>query len=285
MYQSTSFYVTEKNANEKFNPCVSSVFSILADKDYFHFCDTDEKNCHPTDTIAFIRCTNGEGKLYLDNKTISIKENECVFVKFHSIIKYKSISNIWGYRWVNFSAKTYTDFELNKVYSIPIFDNEEKAFKKLMSYGQTDINNSNYIHVLFMTYFYSVFIESQFIDDIHEDTTVRLIDEMCSYIHQKVYSKISINEIALFFKISPRRLHQIFTGELGISPKKYILKKKMEEGYKLLVQTSAPINKISEMLCFSSPYHFTNEFKKTFGRSPSFVRKMEYNYNSGIFKT
>lgn len=51
----------------------------------------------------------------------------------------------------------------------------------------------------------------------------------------------------------------------------------MEEGYKLLVQTAAPVNKIAYMLCFSSPYHFTNEFKKTFGQSPTEVRKMEQN--------
>ena len=98
---------------------------------------------------------------------------------------------------------------------------------------------------------------------------------MCSFIQQKIYSKISIDEIAAFFQISPRRLHQIFTKELCISPKQYILKKKMEEGYKMLVQTSTPVNKIATILAFSSPYHFTNEFKKTFGISPREVRKIE----------
>ena len=51
----------------------------------------------------------------------------------------------------------------------------------------------------------------------------------------------------------------------------------MEEGYKLLVQTSAPINKIADMLCFSSPYHFSNEFKKIFNQTPTEVRNMENN--------
>ena len=54
----------------------------------------------------------------------------------------------------------------------------------------------------------------------------------------------------------------------------------MEEGYKLLVQTSMPINKIAYMLCFSSPYHFTNEFRRVFGQSPSEVRKMEQKYDN-----
>ncbi|UKI23330.1 MAG: AraC family transcriptional regulator [Anaerotruncus sp.] len=86
---------------------------------------------------------------------------------------------------------------------------------------------------------------------------------------KRFFSKITVDTVSAFFNISPRRLHQIFTNELGISPKQYILKKKMEEGYRLLVETSMPINKISETLCFSSPYHFTNEFKKSiFRRRP-----------------
>lgn len=43
----------------------------------------------------------------------------------------------------------------------------------------------------------------------------------------------------------------------------------------MLVQTSTPVNKIATILAFSSPYHFTNEFKKTFGISPREVRKIE----------
>ena len=104
---------------------------------------------------------------------------------------------------------------------------------------------------------------------------IKFADEICSFIEQKIYEKITVTDAALFFNISPRRLHQIFAKELGISPKQYIVKKKMEEGYRLLVQTTYPINKISEVLCFSSAYHFSNEFKKLFKQTPTQVRNME----------
>ena len=138
--------------------------------------------------------------------------------------------------------------------------------------------NTNYINSLFSSYLFSIIIENEIAEknpDFKERK--RLIDDICSFIQQKLYSRISITEISLFFKISPRRIHQIFTAELSISPKQYIIKKKMEEGYKLLVQTSAPINKIADMLCFSSPYHFSNEFKKIFNQTPTEVRNMENN--------
>lgn len=276
MYQSDSFYISNQSYYNHFSIIVTSAFKILADSTYHHYCDEEEKAMHSANTIAFIRCTHGQGKIQIENDEITIRENECVFIRFQEIKEYKSTSNIWGYRWTNFQAKYYTnEFELNKIYKIPFTENEDFAFNKLLSNGQNYIN-ANYINALFQNYFYSVMLESKIEKtDSELSTNTKLIDEMCSYIQQKLYCKITINEISDFFKISPRRLHQIFTSQLNISPKKYILKKKMEEGYKLLVQTSSPINKIADMLCFSSAYHFTNEFKKTFGQSPSEVRKME----------
>lgn len=282
MYQNDSFYISKQEQPNGFYPAVTSVYKILADQNYSHICDDDEKLYYSQNTIAFIRCTDGQGIINLNGGKIMLRENEYVFLKFHNINRYQSNSDVWGYKWVNFiTADIDSEFELNKIYYTPFSENEDKAFNKLLASGQAEQKNKNYINSLFLSYFYSIAIENQLDENsLFSNSSTRLIDEMCSYIHQKLYSKISIDEIAAFFKISPRRLHQIFTDKLDISPKKYILKKKMEEGYKLLVQTSMPINKIAYMLCFSSPYHFSNEFKNTFGQSPSEVRKMEQKYGN-----
>ena len=281
MYQSDSFYISNYNS-EIFSPIVTSVFKILADKSYIHRCNDEERLNHSEKTVAFIRCNVGQGEIKLNQGKIKISENQCVFIRFYDIEEYKSLSNLWGYRWVNFhTVGIATEFELNKIYDIPFSENEDNAFHKLLLMGQTNLINRNHLCALFANYFYCVMVENQLDKEGLISAPKRgPIDEMCAYIHQKLYSKISIDEIASFFKISPRRLHQIFIAELGISPKKYINKKKMEESYKLLVQTSTPINQIAYMLCFSSPYHFTNEFKKTFSQSPSEVRKMEKEYEN-----
>lgn len=275
MYQSDSFFVDARKKQHCFIPSITSAYQILADNSYYHICDDNEKSHYSDDTIAFIRCTHGSGRFYYADKEIEISENDYIFIKFSDIVKYKALSPIWGYRWVNFSAEGITDFELNKKYSAELTETETEAFSRLLFAGQ-EIKNINYINSLFSCYLYSVITENEIAEKNQETKEhKRLIDDICSYIQQKLYSRISITEISIFFKISPRRIHQIFTSELLISPKQYIIKKKMEEGYRLLVQTSAPINKIADMLCFSSPYHFSNEFKKIFNQTPTDVRNME----------
>lgn len=276
MYQSEFFQIKEQACSTGFHPVVVSAYKIFADSSYFHYCNENEKENYADDTYAFIRCTEGQGKIYTNKKTLILKNNDCVFLKFKDIEKYVSKSTLWGYRWVNFTAKNIqNEFETDKIYNIPFCEKENDAFNQMLNYGKTYPLNNNYLNTLFTAYFYSVILKSKIQEDCSQTIQSKLIDEMCSFIQQKIYSKISIDEIAAFFQISPRRLHQIFTKELCISPKQYILKKKMEEGYKMLVQTSTPVNKIATILAFSSPYHFTNEFKKTFGISPREVRKIE----------
>lgn len=217
----------------------------------------------------------GQGKIYTKNGEYELNENDYIFLNFHDIIKYKASDRIWGYRWTNFTYCGCKDFEIGKIQKNEVGEDEEKYFDKLIKVGQND-EIAGYVNFIFLAYYYNVCRKDEISEILKLDTAQhRQIDDICSFITQKIFTKITVDTVSAFFNISPRRLHQIFIKELDISPKQYIIKKKMEEGYRLLVQTSMPINKISELLCFSSPYHFTNEFKKIFNQTPTQVRNME----------
>ncbi len=275
MYHSESFYTGNSVKQICFTPNVSSAFKILADNSYCHICNYEEKASYSEKTIAFIRCTTGKGRIEAEGKSFIIKENEYIFISFHCIEKYKSLSHLWGYEWVNFETTGKYEFELNKIYTSNVIEEEILAFDKLISAGK-EADDKNYINFLFLNLYYIITKENGLYNNtLLKTENVKLIDEICAFIQQKLFEKITVSDVALFFNITPRRLHQIFLKKLGISPKQYLVKKKMEEGYRLLVQTSYPVNKISEALSFSSAYHFSNEFKKIFNQTPTQVRNME----------
>ena len=274
MYQNKFFYIDMQNQLEHFAPSVCSAFLITADGGYFHKPDYEEKEAYPENTQAFVRCIEGRGKISCQGKEYVLKENDCLFLPFDKVEFYQSEAEIWSYRWVNFTTPSaggqYTPCS---VFSVPATEYEEKAFCRLMSYGGQGSPDKSYVNALFIDYFYTVMRQNTGLV-IRESAEKSRISEICSFLEQQIYTKSTIEDTAAFFKLSPRRLHQIFTAETGISPKQYLQKKKLEEGYRLIVQTSLPVGKIAYMLGFNSPYHFSNAFKKTFNATPTEVRRL-----------
>ena len=87
MYHNKSFYLGNQSKNNLFLPNVISAFKILVDESYFHFTDDEEHNLYPKGTVAFIRCTAGNGKIYTKHGEIELSENDYIFLNFHDIIK------------------------------------------------------------------------------------------------------------------------------------------------------------------------------------------------------
>lgn len=275
MYYNKVYFADDRSDEDIFSPAVVSAFKILTDENYYHRTDDEERAYHPEETLSFIRCVAGGGKIFTDRGEFDISENEYIILPFSHITKYKSTRRVFGYRWTNFLSHGKNMPALYTVFYSTVTDEEEKAFDKFLLFGN-NYSNKSYADFLFTDYYYRVTAKAE-IDSVlnKKQSSNRQIDDICSYVVQKVFTKLTVDELSAFFDISPRRLHQIFTEQLGISPKQFILKKKMEEGYRLLVQTSMPVNKIADLLCFSSAYHFTNEFGKTFGMTPTSVRNME----------
>lgn len=96
MYHNKSFYLGYQSENNLFLPNVISAFKILVDENYFYFMDDEERNLYPKGTVAFIRCTAGNGKIYTKHGEFELSENDYIFLNFHDIIKYKAMGAILG---------------------------------------------------------------------------------------------------------------------------------------------------------------------------------------------
>ena len=113
---------------------------------------------------------------------------------------------------------------------------------------------------------------------------VRLLDQLTSdsacdmlapssykirdFIDANIQADISLDDIANKFFFSKSYIISCFKNEFGISPKQYIIQKKIETAKNMLLETDMSIKAIAEMLHFADSHHFSNTFKKQTGTAP-----------------
>ena len=113
-----------------------------------------------------------------------------------------------------------------------------------------------------------------------KSTQKPLLTRAMQYIEQNLPLPTLTNaSIAGALDISEVYLRKLFITHLNTTPKQYILDLRIQKAKSLLTDTPLTVTAISENCGFSSIYHFSREFKKKNGITPS-----QYAENHKIFK-
>lgn len=76
-------------------------------------------------------------------------------------------------------------------------------------------------------------------------------------------------EIARRLGISKRQLERLFKSKIGISPKSYYIKMRLQKARSLMLQTDLKVAEVACACGFGSLPHFSKSYQKAFGVSPS----------------
>jgi AraC family transcriptional regulator len=77
--------------------------------------------------------------------------------------------------------------------------------------------------------------------------------------------------------MSPTHLAELFTRDVGVPPRQYLLQVRIERAKHYLTQRSVPITALGLELGFSSSQHFAATFKRITGKTPrDFVRNSKH---------
>jgi AraC-like DNA-binding protein len=107
-----------------------------------------------------------------------------------------------------------------------------------------------------------------------DTVTERLdIQRTVEYIHAHFGDDLSIDCLARDAHSSVSHFSRIFKRELGISPKDYLIKTRIDKSKKLLQDSSDSITDIAYTCGFATSAHFSDSFKKIAGVSPSEYRR------------
>ncbi len=101
-----------------------------------------------------------------------------------------------------------------------------------------------------------------------------------NYIDNNYYKKITVTDISDKFHLSKNYVRNLFVKYLGVSPKKYIQKKRMDRAKTLLLETDISISTVALSVGYDDALLFSKMFLKEFSRSPQKYRQHNRNAQS-----
>ena len=101
-----------------------------------------------------------------------------------------------------------------------------------------------------------------------------IVEKAKEYINENYVQKgLTLHEVAQKTHVSPNYLSYLFKKNTGYNLWEYVIKLRMEESRRLILQTDMRRYEIADRVGYESPEHFSKIFKKYFGISPSEVKK------------
>lgn len=222
----------------------------------------------------------GKGELTIDDQRFYLSKGDAFIVPANKIASYKADNETpWTYIWLGYlgiNSQIYTSLLLNSSQYIYIFKNLNinYYFEKINKILNIDTNQYS---VFFKTNsvlldIFAHLFEEMDISGLSESKNY-ILEEIKYYIDLNYPLRLSVNEIAGKFGFNPSYLSRAFSNKFKISPKQYILKKKLNKACELLITTDLNISIIAASLSFEDQLSFSKTFKKFIECSPSQFRK------------
>ncbi len=119
--------------------------------------------------------------------------------------------------------------------------------------------------------------------EIKKGSAVSLHVKKCTdYIYEHLHENITLEQLAKREKLNPSYLSKLFSKELGVGVKDYIIKAKIDTAKNILRYSEFSILDISISLGYSSQSAFTAAFRKLTGMTPKKYRDLNYTQNEFI---
>ncbi len=87
-------------------------------------------------------------------------------------------------------------------------------------------------------------------------------------------SKVTVSELAKAAMCSPTHFRRLFQKVVGMSPRQWLLERRLQKAAQLLQTTDKTVQQIADACGFESLSHFTRYFKAKFRMSPSQYRSL-----------
>lgn len=209
--------------------------------------------------------TSGSARIYLYDKTVELLPGNIYFIPAFSVVQSEIEGEMDKY-YVHFQADSpiFAFYRyMSDKYSVPADVLSEALFKTVVDNYTLNTHGANLkvqgaMNLLLAPFFCDVGADRH--DLIKFEDVLRYIDG-----HYK--ENIRLDELASIMNISTMYFSNYFKQVFNISPKQYILNKRLSEAQRLLLESEMSVKEIAFAVGFENESYFSEFFSKKVGIS------------------
>jgi AraC family transcriptional regulator of arabinose operon len=227
----------------------------------------------------FYYIRGGEGRLTIDSENYYPQAGQLCLMPAKVVQSYTTISP-YPFRkyWCHFTARI-GQFDLFELIDVPfcldVIDQEQlsRQFEELISLHTTRslsarIREKAIILELIASYLEQVSDKTAASTSFNFERPIKIR----RYIEEHLHQALTVEALAHAFYLHPNYFIKYFKKHFGVSPLRYINRKRMETAKYLLKTTNLSIKEIAERIGFEELNYFSRAFKKETSLSPSEFR-------------
>ena len=224
-----------------------------------------DKNHHQIEHHRLYYLTSGKARIRLFNRTLELLPNNIYFIPAFTVLESEIDEEMEKY-YIHFLTQSH---ELNLYsyrsdrYSVSADDMTEYLFRCIVDNYTVDTEEA-YLKVQgAMDLILAPFFADQ---NIKRHALIKF-EEVLGFIDENYTRNISLSELASIMNISTMYFSNYFKEVFRISPKQYILNKKLSESQRLLLTTDMSVKEIAYALGFKEESYFSEFFTQRMGIS------------------
>lgn len=166
---------------------------------------------------------------------------------------------------------------LENLFEQPRYFSIDENLKLLISYLDKEANNFNFFPEALdgCTLGLMASLHHRILGDLpsNKSRSKLNINSISHFIDENLDQKISVTQLAEMHHVSTGHFSELFAKETSVTPYQFILKRRLETAYDLIITTNKPLSIIAEETGFSNQSAMTHAFQRHYGHSPRYLRK------------
>ncbi len=202
---------------------------------------------------------SGKGKFIIEGREYIVRRDEIfVIPPFVETYYEADAQSPWEYIWIGFEANK-LPFDLKDILYCPkargLF--EKIKFAEMRTNGRVEFLCAAIFEL------FSILLESE------TESDVDYIKTAVHIIHTEYVNGITVRDIAKRLNLERTYFSNLFTKEMGISPKRYLTNFRMKQAVLFMTKYHYSVTITALSVGYSDVYNFSKAFKSRYGVSPT----------------